>query len=181
MIVLGWDPGVRFLGYGVVELGPTRSRCLADGVLGADLGEMEAADRLDELAFGVDGLMNTWLPDVCGFEDQTGVSIAMEAAGKSNSNSRRIHEVVGMLRFAARCSLDTAVPIYGVQPRSMKVGLLGKGHGQATKEDVKRIVDRLFGVKSNQHACDAIGIAVVAARIHRVRRAERRRCGARVT
>jgi Holliday junction resolvasome RuvABC endonuclease subunit len=174
VISLGWDPGVKYLGYGVLELGPTRSRCLAHGVLGADLGDMPAQERLDELAFAVDGIMNTWLPDVCAFEDQTGVSIAMEAAGKSNVHSRRIHEVVGMLRFAARCSLDVAVPIYSVQPRSMKIGLMGKGHGQATKKDVQWAVDRLFAVQSNQHACDAIGIAVVAPRLHRQAVAVRR-------
>jgi Holliday junction resolvasome RuvABC endonuclease subunit len=181
MIALGWDPGVKYLAYGVVDLGPTRSRCLANGIIGDKLGDMPISERLDEMSFAIDGILNTWMPDVCGYEDQTGVSIAMEAAGKSNVKSRRIHEVVGMIRFAARCSLSDAVPVYSVQPRSMKIGLLGKGHSQASKEQVQWAVERFFGVKTNQHAADAIGIAVVSARLDRLASAQRRRSGATIT
>lgn len=177
LIILGWDPGVKFLGYGVLALEATRSRCLAHGVLGTGMDDASPAERLDALATGIDGLMNTWTPDVTGYEDQTGVNIAMERAGKSNAFSRRIHEVTGMIRMGARCSLAEPVPVYSHQPRVIKIALLGKGHGNATKDEIKWGVDRLFGVKTNQHAADAIACAVASARSHRVAMATRRRAG----
>lgn len=175
MIVLGWDPGVKFLGFGVIELAPTRSRVLDHGVLGTGMDELGPADRLDIIATRIDGLLNTWTPDVVGYEDQTGVTIAMEKDGKTNWSSRRIHEVTGMIRFAARCSLAAPVPVYSPQPRVIKTALLGRGHGAAEKKDIQWGVRRLFGVQANQHAADAIACAVASARSHRLAVATRRR------
>ncbi len=184
MIALGWDPGFAAgaLGYGVVELSPTRSRSIAHGTLGSLGSDETAADRLDELAFAIDGIMNTHCPDVVGYEDQTGVVVGMERAGqRAGWALRRIHEVTGMLRMAARCALSDSIPLYTPQPRTIRLAVLGKGHGKPGKAGVQWAVQRLFGVQTNSHACDAIACAVAAARMHRIATAQRRASGSVIT
>jgi Holliday junction resolvasome RuvABC endonuclease subunit len=162
------------LGYGVLDLAPTRSRAVAYGVLGDGLPE-RPADKLDELALRIDRVMNTHCPDVVAYEDQAGVEVAMQRDGEgSNYSSRRLHEVTGMLRFAARCTLDAPLPCYCPQPRTIKVALLGKGYGKAEKKSVQWGVERLFGVRASSHVCDAIATAVCGARMHRLAMAKLR-------
>ena len=176
MKVLFWDPGLSHLGWAVIEIGTARSRVLGSGVLGERNSERHWTERLDELASGILDVFERWLPDVAGYEDQSGVEVAMQRDGTgTNYSSRRLHEVCGMLRFAARCALDQALPCYCLQPRSIKVALLGKGHADATKDQVQRAVKVLFGVVGNQHECDAIAGAVAAGRAHRMELSKRQR------
>ncbi len=179
--MLGWDPGTAHLGYGVLDLSPTRSRAIAYGELGEGLPE-RMADKLDELALRIDKVMNTHCPDVLVYENQAGVEVAMQRDGEgSNFSSRALHEVCGMLRFAARCSLDEPIPCYDPQPRSIKVALLGRGHGGADKKAIQWGVERLFGVRAGQHAADALAAAVCGARIHRLTTAKHRSTAALIT
>lgn len=174
MIVIGWDPGTANLGYGVLDLGPSHARCLAHGNVGegSDRGVRE---QLRALAQTIDELMNRWTPEVMGYEDQAGVEVAMQRDGTgSNYSSRRLHEVTGMLTYAATCSLTEPIPLYVPQPRSVKVAVLGRGHGGADKKAVQGWIDRMFGIKANQHAADAIGVAIATVRYHRIECAKRR-------
>jgi Holliday junction resolvasome RuvABC endonuclease subunit len=162
------------LAYVVLELSPTRSRAVAYGTLGEGLPE-KPRNKLDELAIRIDRVMNTHCPDVVGYEDQAGVEVAKQRAKERNDprmvvtfSSHQLHEVVGMLRFAARCSLDTPLPCYTPQPRSIKVALLGKGHGNAEKKSVQWGVERLLGVRGSSHVADALATAICTARMHRV-------------
>lgn len=174
MIAIGWDPGTSNLGYGVLDLGPSYARCLAHG----NVGESKVStvhEQLNALSLRIDELMNRWTPEVMGYEDQAGVEVAMQRDGTgSNYSSRRLHEVTGMLRHAANTGLAEPIPLYVPQPRTIKVAVLGKGHGGADKKAVQRWIDRMFGIKSNQHGADAIGAAIAAVRYHRLECAKRR-------
>lgn len=123
-------------------------------------------------------------PLVMGIEDQRGVSTAarlnqrrvLEAARKGHTipesfgysaDNDGVIEVVGVLKAAA---FAYGVPIQLVRPQTMKCGILGKGHGDAEKAEVKeglcRFVNGLRDVKRiSLNATDALGIAVCAERI----------------
>lgn len=175
MIVIGWDPGTSNLGFGVLDLGPSHARCLAHGNVGQGSAHGPQA-QLNALASKIDQIMQEHCPDLMAYEDQAGVEVAMQRDGTgSNYSSRRLHEVTGMLRYAARCALSEPIPLYVPQPRSIKVAVLGRGHGGADKKSVQRWIDRMFGIVSSSHAADAIGAAITAARMHRVELASRRR------
>lgn len=147
---------------------------MAYGELGSGLPE-RMQDKLDELAIRIDRVMNTHCPDVLAYENQAGVEVAMQREGEgSNFASRALHEVCGMLRFAARCSLEEPIPCYDPQPRSIKVALLGRGHGGAGKKSIQWAIERLFGVRASQHAADALATGVCAARLHRLALAKHR-------
>lgn len=174
MIVIGWDPGTSNLGFGVLDLGPSHARCLAHGNVG-ESSDFGVSRQLDLLATKIDGLMNDHEPDVMGYEDQAGVEVGMQRAGEgSNWSSRRLHEVTGMLRMAARCSLSEPIPLYVPQPRTIKVAVLGKGRGGCDKKAIQAWVNHMFGIKATTHAADAIGAAIAAARYHRLAEAKKR-------
>ncbi len=162
----------------MLELSATRSRALAYGELGEGLPE-RMQDKLDELARRIDTVMNTHCPDVLVYENQAGVEVAMQRDGEgSNYSSRALHEVCGMLRFAARCALAEPIPCYDPQPRSIKVALLGRGHGGADKKAIQWGVERLLGVRAGQHAADALATAICGSRLHRLATAKLRQTAA---
>lgn len=166
--VIGWDPGLAHLGYAVLEVSPARVRVLAHGDVG-QANDCRVEERLDRLAVTIDGLFNTWLPDVCGYENQAGVEVAKQLAGEGSTfSSRRVHEVTGLIRMAANCALSEALPIYTPTPMTIKVAVLGKGNRSADKSQIKHAVKRLFGVRCGEHAADAIACAVATLRQHRV-------------
>lgn len=167
--IIAFDPGVAHLGYGLLEVSPMRLRVLAHG----DVGEASVKDerverRLDRLASTIDGLFNTWLPDVCGYENQSGVEVAMQAAGLSNYDSRRVHEVTGMIRCSARTALAEPLPVFVPSPRTIKVATLGKGCGGADKAQVRRGIKRLLGVTCGEHAADALACSIATLRQFRL-------------
>jgi crossover junction endodeoxyribonuclease RuvC len=179
LIVIGWDPGTANLGFGVLDLGTSHSRCLAHGNVGqSSLKGIDA--QLNALSRTIDELMNRWTPEVMGYEDQAGVEVAMQRDGTgSNYSSRRLHEVTGMLRHAANTALAEPIPLYTPQPRTIKVAVLGRGHGGADKKSVQRWIERMFGIKADSHGADALGAAITAVRYHRLELAKRRSSGRR--
>lgn len=170
MIVAGFDPGVRTLGFGVIEALPASTRVLAYGDMGEPDAELPIGVRLNRIAVGIDRLMNQWCPDALGFEAQAGVHAGQDRAGQPmHIVLRYVHAVTGMMRMAACTALAEPIPCYEPQPVSAKVALLGRGHGHAEKHLVQAGVQRLFGIKRcSSHAADALAVAVCTLRQHRI-------------
>lgn len=168
MIILGWDPGLATLGFGVLESLPASTRVLDHGDIGepadADIGE-----RLNRICIAVDHIMNKYCPDAMGIEAQAGVHTGKDREGQPTHISLRyVHAVTGILRMAGCTALAEPIPIYEPQPSSIKLALLGRGSGHAEKDQIKAGVQRLFGVKRcNSHEADAIAVAVCALKLHR--------------
>ena len=58
--LLGIDPGLRFTGWGVVEVDGNRLRHLGDGVIATDSAE-SVPDRLKVLHDALGKVMDAWL------------------------------------------------------------------------------------------------------------------------
>lgn len=175
LIVVGFDPGLATLGFGVLELQPSSTRVREHGDLGEPDASLAPGERINRICAAVDRLMNTHCPDVLALEAQAGVHVGRDRAGQpAHISLRYVHAVTGVLRMAACTALAEAVPVYELQPSTIKVALLGRGHGHATKHEVRAGVARLLGVKRcSEHAADALATAICGARAHRI--AERRR------
>lgn len=170
MIAVGWDPGLATLGFGVLDLQPASTRVLEYGDIGEPDASLSNAERLNRICAKVDGIMNRWCPDVAGIEAQAGVHAGKDREGQPTHISLRfVHAVTGILRMAACTALAEPIPCYEPQPVSVKVALLGRGHGHAEKAAIKAGVERLLGVKRpSSHAADALAVAICAVRLHRV-------------
>jgi crossover junction endodeoxyribonuclease RuvC len=171
VLALGIDPGYAHLGIGLVELLPTRTRCVHHETFITKTRD-EVDDRLDAIAEHLFQVIEHYNPAAIGFEDQAGVEVAASRRAKdedegvwSNVNSRRVHEVVGIIRAAARF-YDLAR--YRLAVSSVKCAVLGKGGSRAKKDAVKERVRAIFGIPSlSEHAADALAVAIGTGVRHR--------------
>lgn len=182
MIVIGFDPGLATLGFGVIEATPSTTKVLAHGMLGEPDASLSHAERLNRICRKVDARMNTHCPDALGFEAQAGVHVGRDREGQPTHISLRyVHAVTGILRMAAMTALAEPIGCYEPQPVNIKIAVLGRGYGHAEKSQVQAAVKRLFGVRCNTHEADAIATAVCALRMHRLaERAQATRAAAAV-
>lgn len=148
MFVLGIDPGLSTLGYGMVEDTHPPTARLA-GVIRTDPG-VSTETRLMELYQGLDQLMSEAKPDSVAIESiftnrnlQTAISVG-RASG------------VAML-VAARHGLS----VHEYVPTAVKRGVTGSG--TASKRQVQEMVARLLNLAdlpAPADAADALAIAI---------------------
>jgi crossover junction endodeoxyribonuclease RuvC len=171
MIALGIDPGFANLGLGVLEVTASSSRCLHHETFKTSPKDTDD-HRLERIADRIFDTIDEYKPALLGFEDQAGVEAAIHRDDSEGTNysSRRVHEVVGIVRAAARFY---ALPLYRSAPSTVKVAVLGKGGGHAKKARMIEVVSRIFGLHGcSEHGADALAIAVASIRKHRQARAQ---------
>jgi crossover junction endodeoxyribonuclease RuvC len=164
--LLGLDPGLRFTGWGLIEVDGNRLRHLADGVLATDAAT-PVPIRLRLLHEGLAALLALHRPHEAAVE-QTYVNRNGEATLK-----------LGYARGVALLApalLDIPVAEYGA--KSVKLAVVGTGG--ADKHQVTEMVRRLLpgAALSRADAADALAVAICHAH-HRgsaiaVRKAEAR-------
>lgn len=169
LIALGIDPGFANLGIGVVEVTSSSTRVLHHETFTTSPKD-ETGARLNAIADRLLDAIDDYAPALLAYENQAGVEVGMqlmrekEGAG-TNYSSRRVHEVSGIIRCAARAF---ELPCYCLAPSTIKVALLGKGGGHAPKARLKLGVRRMLGIAGcSEHAADALAIAVGGVQAHR--------------
>ncbi|MFP7675326.1 crossover junction endodeoxyribonuclease RuvC [Marivita sp. S0852] len=147
MRVLGIDPGLRFLGWGVIEAEGSRLRHVANGVCLSGTGELAA--RLLALHRGLSEVFEQFQPETVAIE-------------KTFVNK----DAVGTLKLGQARGVALLVPAqFGLEigeyaPNSVKKTVVGVGH--ADKTQVEHMVKmQLPGVQINgSDAADALAIAI---------------------
>jgi crossover junction endodeoxyribonuclease RuvC len=180
-IALGADPGLANTGFGVVARAPQKLEFLDAGTIATDSARpLEEREQLIWETFS--GLVREYRPVVIGIEDQSGVNaaarqnvarqLAAARAGRAvkgfgfNASNDGVIEVVGILKAVA---FAYRVRVVMLQPRTIKVQLIGAGAGQAEKVDVKagvvRVLPALVGARLSSHAADGLATAITAERV----------------
>ena len=151
MKVLGIDPGLRNMGWGVIEVDGPRLRHVANGVIrsasGDGLGDLAA--RLSLLYRGLCAVIATHAPDTAAVE-QTFVN-------KDATGTLKLGQARG-IALLAPAEAGLAVGEYA--PNAVKKTVVGVGH--AGKEQVQHMVRvQLPGVVfEGPDAADALAIAI---------------------
>ena len=147
MRVLGIDPGLRFLGWGVIEAEGSRLRHVANGVCLSGAGEL--ANRLLALHRALTEVFETFQPDTVAIE-------------KTFVNK----DAVGTLKLGQARGIAMLVPsragilVGEYAPNAVKKAVVGVGH--ADKRQVDHMVRmQLPGVEiAGPDAADALAIAI---------------------
>ena len=152
MKVLGIDPGLRNMGWGVIEMDGPRLRHIANGVIHSD-GADELAARLSALFRGLCAVIKVHAPDAAAVE-QTFVN-------KDATGTLKLGQARG-IALLAPAEAGLAVGEYA--PNAVKKTVVGVGH--AAKEQVQHMVRiQLPGVSfDSPDAADALAIAICHAR-----------------
>jgi len=184
VVAVGYDPGSALSGFGVVASEGQRLRFVDAGTIKTE-SAFTLTERLAYLHHQLADVVREHHPLVMGIEDQLG----MAAKSRSNVNrqlmaARKGEQVQG---FGYNADNDgvlgaqfTAMNVafaYGVrvillQPKTIKVAVMGPGGGNAEKSDIKAAVQRIFpelrDARFSSHAADGIAAAVAVKRRHHI-------------
>ena len=147
MRVMGIDPGLQNMGWGVIEVEGVRIRHLANGILHSGQGDL--AERLLRLYDQLRRVMAEQAPDAAAVE-QTFVN--KDAAGTLKLGQARA--------IALLVPAQAGIPIGEYAPNAVKKAVVGVGH--AAKAQIDHMVRlHLPGVSlAGPDAADALAVAI---------------------
>ena len=152
MIILGIDPGLATLGYGVIETNGVKHKLIQYGTLNTP-AHTEMAFRLRSLYEGMNQLLNIYQPDEVAFEElffsknvTTGINVSMAR---------------GVALLAVAQYTDK---LYEYTPMQIKQAITG--YGKADKHQMQQMVKLLLNMKEiarPDDAADALAVAITHA------------------
>ena len=152
MTILGIDPGLATLGWGVVEQAGSRLRLVQYGVLSTRPG-VPMPHRLRSIYIGMQQLIETYRPDDIAFEElffSKNITTGM---------------AVSMARGVAMVAVVERTPnLYEYTPMQIKQAVTG--YGGADKHQVQQMVRLLLNMKEiarPDDAADALAVALTHA------------------
>ncbi len=153
MIILGIDPGIATVGFGVLEFSGSRYRLIRCGVITTP-AHTPLSERLETIYADLNELIEAFRPDVVAVEElffntniTTGIAVA---------HGR------GVVLLACR---QAGLKIYEYTPLQVKQAVVG--YGRAEKKQVMDMVRRLCNLSAPpkpDDAADAVALALCHAR-----------------
>ena len=152
MRILGIDPGLAIMGYGVIETDGSRHRLVQYGALTTE-AKTPMPSRLLSIHTGMEQLLAIYKPDQIAFEElffaknvTTGIAVG-EARGAA---------IVAMRKHTNN--------LFEYTPMQIKQAVVG--YGKAEKQQVQQMVRMLLGMKEiarPDDAADALAVAITHA------------------
>lgn len=149
MIILGIDPGIAIVGYGIIEYKNSRFRTLAFGAIQTP-AHTPVESRLLQIHKELSELIDLYHPDAMAVEElffntnaTTGIIVA-EARG-----------------IILLCAAEKNVAVYEYTPLQVKQAVVG--YGKATKAQVILMVKTFLSLADPpklDDTCDALAIAI---------------------
>jgi crossover junction endodeoxyribonuclease RuvC len=147
MRILGIDPGLRFLGWGVIEVDGARLRHVANGTVRTTEGDL--AGRLCALHDGLSAVVRQHRP--------TEAAVEQTFVNKDAVATLKLGQARGV---ALLVPAQAGLPVAEYAPNAVKKAVVGVGH--AEKQQVQMMVKmQLPGVEfDSPDAADALAIAI---------------------
>lgn len=150
MVILGIDPGLNATGFGVIRAEAGRYHVVNAGDIRPS-PKQPLPDRLAVIHEGLSRLMKTYQPEVAVLE-QIFTHQRFPTAASLMAHAR------GVACLAAQ---EEGIPLVQYMPTRIKRALSGRGN--ATKEQVARMVEYWLGVREpawSADATDALALAI---------------------
>lgn len=146
--LVGFDPGLRKTGWGIIDVEGSRLSHIANGIIRTD-NNLSLADRLVQLYDGLGQVIADWEP----------VSAAVEETfvNKNPNSTLKLGQARGISLLVPAMA---GIPVSEYSPNHIKKSVVGSGH--AGKEQVTAMLNILLpGVKINgEDAGDALAVAI---------------------
>jgi crossover junction endodeoxyribonuclease RuvC len=146
--LLGIDPGLRFTGWGLIEVEGSRLRHLADGVLATD-SDMAVPDRLCALHQGLTALIALHLPAEAAVEETY--------VNRNGAATLKLGYARGVALLVPALA---GIPVHEYGAKTVKMSVVGTGG--ADKVQVADMVRRLLpgAAMKRADAADALAVAI---------------------
>ena len=151
MIILGIDPGLATLGYGVIEVAGDKRRLIQFGTLTTPAGE-PMPQRLRAIFQGMNQLMDIYKPDDVAFEELF--------FSKNITTGMAVSAARGVALVAV---VQRTENLYEYTPMQIKQAVVG--YGKADKHQIQHMVKLLLNLPDIIRPVDAAD-AVAAAITH---------------
>lgn len=151
MIILGIDPGLATMGFGVIEVNGDKRRLIQYGTLGTKAGE-PMPQRLRAIFKGVNQLLDIYKPDDVAFEELF--------FSKNVTTGMAVSAARGVALLAVAERTDN---LYEYTPNQIKQAITG--YGGADKHQMQQMVKMLLNMKDIARPDDAAD-ALAAALTH---------------
>ena len=152
MIILGIDPGLATLGYGVIEVNNDKRRLIQFGTLTTPAGQ-PMPQRLRAIFQGMNQLMDIYQPDDVAFEELF--------FSKNITTGMAVSAARGVALVAVVQRTDN---LYEYTPMQIKQAVTG--YGGADKHQVQQMVKMLLNMREiarPDDAADALAVALTHA------------------
>ncbi len=149
MRILGIDPGLARVGYGLIDTGPPQ-RMLDCGIIQTEAGRPEG-ERLVEIARDMRQLLRSMRPELAAVE---------KFFFYKSSNTIAVVQARGVLMMTLS---RFQIPVVEYPPMQIKLALTGSGH--AEKSEVQDAVMRELDLDKRpkpDDAADALAVALTA-------------------
>lgn len=153
MVILGIDPGVATVGFGIISDSGGTQKPHRYGVISTPAG-MRLALRLTQIKQDVSELITRFNPDAIAVEELF-----------FNTNLKTAIAVAHGRAAVLLAGEEQGVPMFEYTPLQVKKAVVG--HGHATKKQVIYMVQRLLAMESApkpDDAADALAIAICHSR-----------------
>jgi len=154
MIILGIDPGFARLGFGVIEETNGKAQAITYGCFETS-SKMAHPERLLKIYKEMQRLIKKYKPKRIAFEHLF--------FSKNVKTAMAVGEARGVIMLA--CA-EAKIPSIEIMPNQIKQAITG--YGAADKQQIQKMVKLILGLKEipkPDDAADALGIAIVAARM----------------
>ena len=152
MVILGIDPGLATLGYGVIEVVNDKRRLIQFGTLTTPAGQ-PMPQRLRAIFQGMNQLMDIYRPDDVAFEELF--------FSKNITTGMAVSAARGVALVAV---VQRTENLYEYTPMQIKQAVTG--YGGADKHQVQQMVKMLLNMKEiarPDDAADALAVALTHA------------------
>lgn len=149
MIILGIDPGIAIMGYGVLESKGSRIKVLENGVITTS-SKSKTPERLKHLYDNLDEIIREFKPDEFAIEELF-----------FNQNVKTAITVGHARGVQVLCAQQNNLPIYEYTPLQIKQAITG--YGRADKKQMQKTVTTLLNlseIPKPDDAADALAIAL---------------------
>lgn len=149
MIILGFDPGIAIVGFGVIEKKGNSIRPIQYGSIQTK-AELETGIRLKQIFDASKELIATYQPE--------SVSIERLFFNKNVTTAMTVGQARGILMLAA---VEADIPIFEYTPLQIKQALVG--YGRAEKKQIQEMVKMYLSLKEipkPDDTADALAIAI---------------------
>lgn len=152
MRVMGIDPGIAIVGFGLVEQRGNQLKAIEYGSIQTEAG-LSTATRLKQIYDACTQLLKQHRPDV--------VTIEKLFFNRNVTTAFTVGQARGVMMLAAE---EAGIPITEYTPLQVKMAVVG--YGQAEKKQVQEMVKMLLGlpqVPKPDDVADALAIAICEA------------------
>ena len=149
MTILGIDPGIRKMGFGLINMQNGNPNLIDFGIISTN-SDIPLEKRLKIIYNDIESVINQFKPKV--------MSVEGSFFGKNVKSMMMLGHARGMALLGAA---QSGIPVYEYSPRKVKQAVTGNGN--ATKEQVKYMVKTILRLKSDSipdDASDALAIAL---------------------